>query len=127
MITGLTRFVDRRHIARAALEATCLQALEVVRAMGGEPTELRVDGGMTTNDLLMQMQADILGLRVERPANTETTVMGAASAAGIGAKLTCAPLSLGPTTAWENTWAGPERDRLVARWEDAVRRSYDQA
>ena len=127
VITGLTRFVDRRHIARAALEATCLQALEVVRAMGGEPTELRVDGGMTTNDLLMQMQADILGLRVERPANTETTVMGAASAAGIGAKLICAPLSLGPTTAWENTWAGPERDRLVARWEDAVRRSYDQA
>ena len=127
VITGLTRFVDRRHIARAALEATCLQAREVVRAMGGEPAALRVDGGMTTNDLLMQMQADILGLSVERPANTETTVMGAASAAGIGSQLIDAPLSLGPTTTWENTWAGPERDRLVARWEDAVRRSYDLA
>ena len=127
VITGLTRFVDRRHIARAALEATCLQAREVVCAMGGEPTALRVDGGMTTNDLLMQLQADILGIDVERPANTETTVMGAASAAGIGAKLIDAPLSLGETTTWKNTWAGPERDRLVARWEDAVRRSYDLA
>lgn len=127
VITGLTRFVDRRHIARAALEATCLQAREVVCAMGGEPTALRVDGGMTTNDLLMQLQADILGIDVQRPANTETTVMGAASAAGIGAKLIDAPLSLGETTTWKNTWAGPERDRLVARWEDAVRRSYDLA
>lgn len=127
VITGLTRFVDRRHIARAALEATCLQAREVVCAMGGEPSALRVDGGMTTNDLLMQMQADILGIDVQRPANTETTVMGAASAAAIGRGLIDAPLSLGETTTWKNTWAGPERDRLVARWEDAVRRSYDLA
>lgn len=124
VIVGLTRFADKRHIARAALEATCLQAREVVCAMGGDPATLRVDGGMTRNDLLMQMQADILGISVERPANTETTVMGAASAAAMGISLIDAPLSLGATTTWENEMAGPERDRLVAKWEDAVARSY---
>lgn len=127
VIVGLTRFVDRRHIARAALEATCLQAREVVCAMGGEPKALKVDGGMTTNDLLMQMQADILGLTVERPANTETTVMGAASAAGMGISLIDEPLTLGPATTWENEMAGPERDRLVAAWEDAVSRCLNLA
>lgn len=127
VIVGLTRFVDKRHIARAALEATCLQAREVVEAMGGRPTSLKVDGGMTTNDLLMQMQADILGLTVERPANTETTVMGAASAAGMGASLLDEPLTLGTATTWNNTMAGPERDRLVSAWEDAVARCLDLA
>ncbi|WP_288833155.1 glycerol kinase GlpK [uncultured Corynebacterium sp.] len=128
IITGLTRFADRRHIARAALEATCLQTLEVVRAMeqdaGVAIDELRVDGGMTDNDLLMQMQADILGGRVVRPGNIETTVMGAASAAGIGASLIDAPLTLGEPTYWNNEIAGPVRDRLVSAWEDAVGRSY---
>ncbi len=123
VIVGLTRFADKRHIARAALEATCLQAREVVCAMGGSPAALRVDGGMTSNDLLMQMQADILGLTVERPANIETTVMGAASAAGMGISLIDEPLSLGPTTTWHNEMAGPDRDRLVSAWEDAVERS----
>ena len=127
VIVGLTRFVDKRHIARAALEATCLQAREVVCAMGGRPSALMVDGGMTRNNLLMQMQADILGLSVERPANIETTVMGAASAAAMGISLIDEPLSLGPTTRWENAMAGPERDRLVAAWEDAVARSYGLA
>ena len=128
VITGLTRFADRRHIARAALEATCLQTLEVVRAMeqdaGTAIDELRVDGGMTDNDLLMQMQADILDARVVRPGNIETTVMGAASAAGVGASLIDAPLTLGEPTTWDSEKAGPGRDRLVAAWEDAVRRSY---
>ena len=127
VIVGLTRFVDKRHIARAALEATCLQAREVVEAMGGRPMSLKVDGGMTTNDLLMQMQADILGLTVERPANTETTVMGAASAAGMGSLLLDEPLTLGTATTWNNTMAGPERDRLVSAWEDAVARCLDLA
>ena len=127
IITGLTRFVDRRHIARAALEATCLQTLEVVRAMGGEPTQLKVDGGMTSNDLLMQMQADILGFDVVRPANIETTVMGAASAAAMGISLIDAPFTLGTPTTFQNEMAGPDRDRLIAKWEDAVLRSYNQA
>lgn len=129
VITGLTRFVDKRHIARAALEATCLQTLEVARAMeadsGAHVDELRVDGGMTDNALLMQMQADVLDARVIRPGNIETTVMGAASAAGIGAGLIDEPLSLGATRAWESEMAGPDRDRLIAQWEDAVGRSYN--
>ena len=126
IICGLTRYVDKRHIVRAALEATCLQTFEVVRAMGGDPSELKVDGGMTDNDLLMQMQADILGVDVARPENIETTVMGAASAAGMGAKLIDAPLPLGPITTFESEMAGPDRDRLIAQWEDAVERSYGQ-
>ena len=128
VITGLTRFADRRHVARAALEATCFQTCEVVRAMeqdsGTTIAELRVDGGMTDNKLLMQMQADLLNSRVSRPDNIETTVMGAASAAGIGAGLLTAPLTLGDTTTWHSTMAGPDRDRLIAAWEDAVQRSY---
>lgn len=127
IICGLTRFVDKRHIARAALEATCLQTLEVVRAMGGSPERLKVDGGMTSNDLLMQMQADILGVDVVRPANVETTVMGAASAAAMGAGLIAEPFGLGATTTFTSKMAGPERDRLVARWEDAVARTLGQA
>ncbi|AWB84851.1 glycerol kinase GlpK [Corynebacterium liangguodongii] len=127
VITGLTRYTDRRHIARAALEATCFQTCEVVRAMerdaGTGIEELRVDGGMTDNKLLMQLQADLLDARVTRPANIETTVMGAASAAGIGAGLIEAPLPLGTTLTWHSTMAGPERDRLIARWDDAVERS----
>ena len=73
------------------------------------------------------MQADILGLTVERPANTETTVMGAASAAGMGSLLLDGPLTLGTATTWNNTMAGPERDRLVSAWEDAVARCLDLA
>lgn len=95
--------------------------------MGGDPDRLRVDGGMTANNLLMQMQADILGITVQRPANIETTVMGAASAAGMGISLIDAPLSLGPTTTWNSEMAGPERDRLVSAWEDAVGRSLGLA
>lgn len=127
IISGLTRFVDRRHIARAALEATCLQTLEVVRAMGGDPRRLQVDGGMTSNNLLMQMQADILDIDVVRPANIETTVMGAASAAAMGISLIDAPLDLGATTTFQSEMAGPDRDRLIARWEDAVARTLEQA
>ena len=128
VITGLTRFADRRHVARAALEATCFQTCEVVRAMeqdsGTTIAELRGERGMTDNKLLMQMQADLLNSRVSRPDNIETTVMGAASAAGIGAGLLTAPLTLGDTTTWHSTMAGPDRDRLIAAWEDAVQRSY---
>ncbi|WP_087117337.1 glycerol kinase GlpK [Corynebacterium urinipleomorphum] len=131
VITGITRFTDRRHIARAALEATCLQTVEVVRAMEADSgitvDSLRVDGGMTGNDLLMQMQADTLGAAVVRPDNMETTVMGAASAACVGAGLADEPLSLGGETGWKSEMAGPDRDRLIARWEEAVARSLDLA
>lgn len=131
VITGITRFTDRRHIARAALDATCLQTREVVEAMekdsGIHIDALRVDGGMTANNLLMQMQADILNSTVVRPDNMETTVMGAASAAGFGAGILHEPLSLGGETTWENEMAGPDRDRLITQWEEAVKRSLDLA
>ena len=131
VITGITRFTDRRHIARAALDATCLQTLEVVRAMEADSgitvDSLRVDGGMTGNDLLMQMQADVLGASVVRPDNMETTVMGAASAACVGAGLSEHPLSLGGEESWNSEMAGPDRDRLIERWEEAVSRSFDLA
>lgn len=86
-IIGLTRFVHKGHLARAALEATAFQTSEVLDAMqadaGFHLHELRVDGGMVKNELLMQFQADLLGVPVVRPAVTETTVLGAAFAAGL--------------------------------------------
>src|SRR5437660_7923754 len=87
VIAGLTRYVNKGHIARAALEATAFQVREVVEAMaqdsGVNPDVLRVDGGMVTNELLMQFQADILGVPVVRPKVAETTALGAAYAAGL--------------------------------------------
>jgi len=86
-LVGLTRFVTKAHIARAALEATAFQTREVLDAVnadfGGSLSELKVDGGMTKNNLLMQFQADILGIPVVRPAIAETTALGAAYAAGL--------------------------------------------
>ncbi len=87
VIVGLTRYINKGHIARAALEATCYQTREVLDAMnqdsGVELTTLKVDGGMVANDTLMQMQADILGVPVVRPTVAETTALGAAYAAGL--------------------------------------------
>ncbi len=86
-ILGLTRFANKGHLVRAALESTAYQTLEVLDAAaadsGARLTELRVDGGMVGNELLMQFQADILGLPVVRPAVRETTALGAAYAAGL--------------------------------------------
>ena len=87
MLTGITGATTRAHIVRAALEAICYQTRELVEAMesdsGEHMTELRVDGGAAANDLLMQFQADILGIRIVRPADTETTALGAAYLAGL--------------------------------------------
>ena len=87
MIAGLTRFANRGHLARAALEATAFQTWEVLQAMekdsGVRLESLRVDGGMTDDDLLMQFQADIINRPVVRPKVKETTALGAAFAAGL--------------------------------------------
>ena len=87
VICGLTRFHTKAHLARAALEATAYATRELVEAMvadaGVALPALRVDGGMTANELLLQIQADVLGLPVVRPAVTETTALGAAYAAGL--------------------------------------------
>ena len=87
MIAGLTRYVNKGHIARAVLEATAWQTKEVVDAMnadsGVELTALKVDGGMVFNETLMQFQSDVLGVPVIRPTVAETTALGAAYAAGL--------------------------------------------
>jgi len=132
-ILGLTRFADRRHIARAALEAVAMQTLEVVDAanadMGAPITELRVDGGMVQNDLLMQMQADCLGIPVVRPSVSETSALGAAFAAGLAVGFWSGLEELESLwredRRWESTTTPEERARLLERWQDAVSRSLD--
>ena len=112
-----------------------MQSREVVEAMvadsGIELTSLRVDGGMTANDTLMQLQADILGAEVVRPSNIETTALGAAFAAGIGtgywSGLEEVRSLQAPDQAWEPEWSAERRDALAAEWDRAVERSLDWA
>ena len=88
VLVGLTRYVNKAHIVRAALESICYQTREVLDAMNADSgvplTALKVDGGATVNNFLMQLQADILGVEVIRPKVAETTSLGAAYAAGSG-------------------------------------------
>ncbi|EOM75428.1 glycerol kinase [Rhodococcus rhodnii] len=135
VIVGLTRYVDRRHLARAALEATAYQTREVIDAMLSDSdvdlSELKVDGGMVVNDLLMQFQADILDMPVVRPRMIETTVLGAAYAAGLATGFWRDTDELREKWAVDTTWEpqldADERDRLFAAWNRAVERSYDWA
>jgi glycerol kinase len=129
-ITGLTRGNGRAHLARAALEAMAYQTLDAVQAMtraAGEPLrELRADGGASDNDWLMQFQADVLGVPVVVPEVRETTAMGAALLAAVGAG---ALSQADVTRAWrerarfEPAMADDERERLVAGWRDALGRA----
>ncbi|TLM86380.1 glycerol kinase GlpK [Pseudarthrobacter sp. NamE2] len=132
-IVGLTRFVNRSHIARAALEATAFQTREVldaVNADSGVPlSELKVDGGMVANDALMQFQADILGVPVIRPKVIETTALGAAYAAGLAVGFW---KDLGELSAnwsedkrWEPQLDQAEQDRQLRLWRKAVTKSMD--
>lgn len=133
LIGGLTRYATKAHLARAALEATAFQTREVLEAMrrdSGVPlSELRVDGGMVVNDLLMQFQADILGIPVVRPQVTETTSLGAAYAAGLAVGVWRNPAEVARQWRGDRTWApalaASERDRLYARWNRAVERALD--
>jgi glycerol kinase len=132
-LVGLTRYVNKAHIARAALESTAFQTRDVIEAVvsdAGRPlAELRVDGGMTRNDLLMQFQADILGIPVVRPAVVETTALGAAYAAGLATGVWHDLDEL--RTYWrEDTRFEPrmpedERRRRHRLWKKAVLRSLD--
>jgi glycerol kinase len=132
-LVGLTRFVNRAHIARAALEATAYQTREVVDAMradsGVELTELKVDGGMVGNELLMQFQADQLGVPVVRPEVTETTALGAAYAAGLAVGYWSGLDDLRRNWAegarWTPAMPDDERERLYAQWKKAVTRTFD--
>ena len=133
VIVGLTRFADRTHIVRAALEATCFQTREVVEAMeadsGIELTALHVDGGMVANELLMQLQADVLNTEVIRPREIETTALGAAFAAGLGHGFWKDLQSLEELVATDKCWTpnmdAEERDRLYSEWNKAVERTLN--
>jgi glycerol kinase len=132
-IVGLTRFVTKAHLARAALEATAFQSLEVLDAAaadsGSYPSELRVDGGMTANDLLMQFQADIIGMPVVRPAITETTALGAAYAAGLAVgfwnDLDELRSKWREDKRWEPTITDDAREALIRTWKKAVTKTFD--
>jgi glycerol kinase len=132
-IVGLTRFADRGHIARAALEATAYQTREVLEAMqldaGITITELRVDGGMTANELLMQFQSDLLNAPVIRPKVSETTALGAAYAAGLAVGFWNDDQDIVANWREEKRWnplmSAADRTRLFRRWRQAVTRSFD--
>ena len=132
-IVGLTRFVNHGHIARATLEATAFQSRELVEAMeldsGVELKALKVDGGMVQNDLLMQFQADILGVDVIRPAVAETTALGAAYAAGLAVGMWTEQEDLRKNWIEDKRWT-PHMDEKVREteyrfWKKAVTRTFD--
>jgi glycerol kinase len=132
-VVGLTRFVNKGHLARAVLEATAYQTREVLDAMnadsGVDLTELRVDGGMVGNELLMQFQADILDVPVIRPKIAETTALGAAYAAGLAVGLWNGLDELTAKWAedkrWEPQMAEDQRERYYRQWQKAVTKSLD--
>ena len=133
VIAGLTRFVTAGHIARATLEATAWQSREVVDAMnadsGVELTSLKVDGGMVHNDLLMQTQADVLGVPVIRPTVAETTALGAAYAAGLATGFWSDIDDLrgnwGKDKEWTPAMDADAREQQYAMWKKAVTRTFD--
>ena len=133
VIAGLTRYVNKGHLARAVLEATAFQVREVVEAMAKDSTMkldfMRVDGGMVQNNLLMQFQADILGIPVVRPRISETTALGACYAAGLAVGFfksedeLCANWAVDKR--WEPKMGAPSREQLYRFWKKAVTRSFD--
>jgi glycerol kinase len=132
VIAGLTRYADKGHIARAALEATAYQTADVIAAMerdsGVTMHTLRVDGGMVLNETLMQFQADILDVPVVRPQVIETTALGAAYAAGLAVgywhDLNDLRHNWGVARTWQPHMAVDTRTRLVAGWHKAIERSF---
>jgi glycerol kinase len=135
VIAGLTRYATAGHIARAALEATAYQTLDVIEAMQRDAaipiSALRVDGGMVVNDLLMQFQADILNVPVLRPRTIETTALGAAYAAGLAVGYWQDTDDLarnwGVTQTWTPAMTKDCRTSLIASWHKAIARSLDWA
>jgi glycerol kinase len=135
VICGLTRFVTKAHIARAALEATAFQTREVLDAMvkdsGVAITELRADGGMVVNDTLMQFQADALNVPVVRPQVIETTALGAAYAAGLAAGYWGSASDIvenwSASKRWHPSMDRSKSDGLYRFWRKAVTRSLDWA
>ncbi|MGH3083127.1 MAG: glycerol kinase GlpK [Gaiellaceae bacterium] len=133
VIAGLTRYVNKGHLARAALEATAWQSKEVVDAMnadsGVDLTSLKVDGGMVYNELLMQFQADVLDVPVIRPTVAETTSLGAAYAAGLAtgfwSEVEDLRANWGKDKEWQPQMDAAERDKEYGYWKKAVTRTFD--
>jgi glycerol kinase len=133
VVAGLTRYVTAGHIARATLEATAYQSREVVEAMnqdsGVELESLKVDGGMVGNELLMQFQADLLGVPVIRPKVAETTALGAAYAAGLATGLWSEEGELRENWVEDKRWdpqmEASKRDEYYKYWKRAVTKSFD--
>jgi glycerol kinase len=134
VITGLTRYANKGHIARAALEATAFQTRDVLEAIekdsGIRLDVLRADGGMVADDLLMQFQADILDKPVVRPVTPDaTTALGAAYAAGLAVGYFKDLKDLRANWAVDHTWkpnlTNGKRDELYHLWQRAVTRSFD--
>lgn len=132
-IVGLTRFITKNHIARAALEATAYQTREVLDAMNSDSgvplTALKVDGGMVFNELLMQFQADMIGVPVIRPQVAETTALGAAYAAGLAVgfwrELAELRANWGKDREWTPQMDATEREKRYRGWKKAVTRTFE--
>lgn len=132
-IVGMTRYINKGHIARAALEASAYQTREVLEAMqadsGVSLTALKVDGGMVLNDLLMQFQSDLLDVPVIRPKVTETTALGAAYAAGLAVGywqgLDELRANWGKDREWQPQMEAGKRKTLYDGWKKAVTRTFD--
>ena len=128
-IIGLTRATSRAEIARAALDSVAYQTYDLLDAMAADglrPESLKVDGGMSQNDLFLQRLADLLGMEIRRPANPESTAFGAACLAGLGCGLyrsvqDIASLSRSETR-FKPILSAPERDAQISGWRDALRR-----
>jgi glycerol kinase len=133
VLVGLSSYATRAHLARAVLEATAFQTQEIYEAMQADSgltiSSLKVDGGMVVNDLLMQFQADLLGIPVIRPRITETTALGAAYAAGLAVGFWDSPEELSrlwqEQRRWEPRMSLAERERRCRLWRKAVSRSLD--
>lgn len=132
-IVGLSRYNTKAHIARAALESICLQSKDVVEAMVADANldlqVLRVDGGVTANELCMQTQADVLGVTVSRPVVAETTALGAAYAAGLAVGFWASTDELTAnwheSKRWEPTWSDEQRAAAATQWSKAIDRTLD--
>ncbi|WP_430782666.1 glycerol kinase GlpK [Actinoplanes sp. G11-F43] len=132
-IVGLSRFNTDAHIARATLEAICYQTRDVVDAMAQDSgvtlDVLKVDGGITVNNLCMQIQADVLGVPVSRPVVAETTALGAAYAAGLAVGFWKNTDELrenwNESQRWQPQWSAEQRDTGFGKWKKAVQRTLD--
>jgi glycerol kinase len=132
-IVGLSRFNTRAHLARATLESICWQSRDVAEAMekdsGVKLEVLKVDGGVTANELCMQIQADVLGVSVSRPVVAETTALGAAYAAGLAVGFWKDTDEMrenwNEAKRWEPEWDAEKRDAAYAKWQKAVSKTLD--